>query len=123
MEIREMNLDVPGTFQSETQLKLLAEIERLPDSLMDGFAAGNQLQLEPFEGLRNVVIAGSGNSIIGADLLAAYMSAICSVPVCIHRDYGLPAFASGPGTLFIASSYSGDTQETLHSLEAAVQNR
>ncbi len=118
-----MNLDAPEAFQSEAQVKLLAEIEHLPDSLLDGFVAGNQLELDPIESLKNIVISGTGNSIISADLLAAYTAAICSVPVSIHRDYGVPAFASGPETLFIASSYSGDTQETLHSLEAAVQNR
>ena len=36
----------------------------------------------------------------------------------VHRDYGLPAFV-GPDSLVIASSYSGNTEETLSAFEAA----
>jgi glucose/mannose-6-phosphate isomerase len=40
----------------------------------------------------------------------------------VHRDYGLPAWASGAQTLVIASSHSGNTEETLDSFEAALKN-
>jgi glucose/mannose-6-phosphate isomerase len=122
MEILEMNLDDPKSFQSAAQAKLLSDIERLPDALLEGFAAGNVLALDPIDGPKNIVMAGTGNSIIGADLLAAYVSSLCPIPVSIHRDYGLPAFAGGPHTLVILCCYSGETQETLSSLEAAVKS-
>jgi len=60
-----------------------------------------------------------GGSAIGADLLAAYALDRCQVPIHVHRDYDLPAWARGPRTLVIASSHSGDTEETLSSLAAA----
>jgi glucose/mannose-6-phosphate isomerase len=62
-----------------------------------------------------------GGSAIGADLLAAYVAPSCGVPVFVHRDYGLPAWAHGPETLVIASSHSGNTEETLNSFEAALK--
>ena len=117
-----MNLDDPKFFQSEAQARILAEIEAFPGSLLDGFAAGNQLDLQPVDGLKNIVISGTGNSVVGADLLAGYLAAFCPVPVEIHRDYGLPAYASGPRSLVILSSYSGETQETLSALEIAIRN-
>ncbi len=67
-----------------------------------------------------MVIAGLGGSAIGADLLAAYIAPVCQLPVVVHRDYGLPAWAQGPQTLVIASSHSGNTEETLDSFDAAV---
>ena len=118
-----MNLDDPNLFQSEAHLKVLDEIERLPDSLLQGFAAGKRLDLEPVDDLKSIVISGTGNSIIAADLLAGYLSAWCPIPVSIHRDYGLPAFAAGPQCLVILASYSGETQETLSGLEAALENK
>ena len=39
----------------------------------------------------------------------------------MHRDYGLPAWADGPDTLLIASSHSGNTEETLSALETAIE--
>jgi glucose/mannose-6-phosphate isomerase len=50
-----------------------------------------------------------GGSAIAADILAAYTDAL---PIHAQRGYGLPAWV-GPEDLVIASSYSGDTEETL----------
>ncbi len=71
-------------------------------------------------GLTSVVIAGMGGSAIAGELLADLAAASCPVPVIVHRNYGLPAFA-GPHTLVIASSYSGDTEETLSATHEALQ--
>ena len=42
-----------------------------------------------------------------------------SVPVFVSRSYALPAWV-GPETVVIASSYSGDTEETLAAFEKAL---
>lgn len=65
-----------------------------------------------------VLIVGMGGSAIGGDLLAALARPLAKIPVIVQRDYGLPAFA-GPHTLIIASSYSGNTEETLSAATAA----
>jgi glucose/mannose-6-phosphate isomerase len=59
-----------------------------------------------------VVILGMGGSAIGGDLVRRLALAESRVPVWVHRDYGLPPFVDG-NTLVIASSYSGETEETL----------
>ncbi len=122
-----MNLDDLDRFKQLDTLNMLAEIDGLPDQLQSAWELG---QTQPFEGLeslkgsiRQIVIAGMGGSAIGADLLTAYVSSTCSVPVSVHRDYGLPAFARGKETLVIASSHSGNTEETLEAFETALKNR
>jgi len=69
-----------------------------------------------------VLVAGMGGSAIGPDLLAAYVAPTCPVPLIVHRDYDLPAWANGPRTLVISISHSGDTEETLSSFERAGRN-
>jgi glucose/mannose-6-phosphate isomerase len=58
-----------------------------------------------------------GGSAAGGDLLAAVNRE--PVPIIVHRGYDVPA-AVGPGALVIASSYSGDTAETLSAFTRAV---
>ncbi|KXK13158.1 MAG: bifunctional phosphoglucose/phosphomannose isomerase [Chloroflexi bacterium OLB14] len=68
------------------------------------------------------MICGLGGSAIGADLVATYIASTLLIPVTVHRDYGLPAFAKGQDTLVICSSHSGNTEETLDSFQTALQN-
>jgi glucose/mannose-6-phosphate isomerase len=63
-----------------------------------------------------------GGSAIGADLLAAYAAPTCSVPLLVRREYELPAWARGPQTLVIATSHSGNTEETLQAFAEALES-
>lgn len=65
-----------------------------------------------------VIVAGMGGSHLAADLLKSYNP---ELPLTVHRDYGLPFIAPSEKktTLFIASSYSGNTEETIDALQAA----
>jgi glucose/mannose-6-phosphate isomerase len=67
---------------------------------------------------RRVIVVGMGGSAIGGDLVAATLAESSSVPVLVHRDYGLPAYADEE-TLVIGSSYSGNTEETLSAFRTA----
>lgn len=62
--------------------------------------------------IQNIVVAGLGGSAIGGDLVRSYLLPKLTIPLIINRTYSLPALV-GAGTLVIASSYSGDTEETL----------
>ncbi|HEU5005066.1 MAG TPA: bifunctional phosphoglucose/phosphomannose isomerase [Candidatus Saccharimonadales bacterium] len=64
----------------------------------------------------NVVYAGMGGSALAALLAATWPGYNLPFEVC--RDYHLPAYVSRE-TLFIASSYSGNTEETLSALAEA----
>jgi glucose/mannose-6-phosphate isomerase len=119
-----VNLDDFNSMRQLDRENMLAEIEGLPDQLARAYEMGIKTcevlmtsQVSP----SRVIIAGMGGSAIGADLLAAYAADACRVPIIVHRDYGLPAFAHGPETLVICSSHSGNTEETLDSFETARQ--
>ena len=112
-----MNLDEQDRFHEVDPEGMLAEIDGLPDQLQAAWDVGQSLPLPIVEGIRQVVIAGMGGSAIGGDLLAAYVAPRMSIPVIVWRNYDLPAFASGPGTLVITSSHSGNTEETLSAFE------
>jgi glucose/mannose-6-phosphate isomerase len=117
-----MNLDNTKAFKELDPQNMIAEIDGLPDQLADAWALGNQLPLSADEDIRQVLIAGMGGSAIGADLLAAYVEPLCRVPIIVQRDYALPAWARGHETLVVASSHSGNTEETLSVFEQAVEN-
>ncbi|MDY7019418.1 MAG: bifunctional phosphoglucose/phosphomannose isomerase [Chloroflexota bacterium] len=59
-----------------------------------------------------VLILGMGGSAIGGEIVRRLALPESKVPVWIHRDYGLPLFVDD-STLVIASSYSGNTEETI----------
>lgn len=70
-------------------------------------------------GALNIIVAGMGGSALAASLIKTWPSV--ALPFEIVRDYTLPQYA-GSKTLFIASSYSGNTEETLAALQDA-ENR
>jgi glucose/mannose-6-phosphate isomerase len=116
-----MNLDDVHRFSEIDTQEMLAEIDGLPEQLQAAWDLGQELSLPDWQDIRYVLVAGMGGSAIGADLLAAYVAPSCSVPVISHRNYSLPGWAKGPETLVIASSHSGNTEETLSSFESAVE--
>ncbi|MBC8479229.1 MAG: bifunctional phosphoglucose/phosphomannose isomerase [FCB group bacterium] len=61
---------------------------------------------------QSVLIAGMGGSAIGADLVRAFTQGICEIPVFVNRNYSIPGWVNNH-SLVIASSYSGNTEETL----------
>ena len=89
-----MNLDDFNEFPKLDPQNMLAEIDNLPTQLESAWVLGQSLPLPETENLRRVVVAGMGGSAIGADLVAAYIAPACPLPVIVHRDYGLPAFAA-----------------------------
>ncbi|HXF49940.1 MAG TPA: bifunctional phosphoglucose/phosphomannose isomerase [Verrucomicrobiae bacterium] len=70
----------------------------------------------------HIVLAGMGGSAIGGDLARTFLSQKLNIPFHVLRHYTLPVFV-GPETLVFASSYSGNTEETLAAFEAARQKQ
>jgi glucose/mannose-6-phosphate isomerase len=68
---------------------------------------------------RAVGFAGVGGSAFAGDVVRALMLGRASIPFEVIRDYRLPAWI-GPDALLIASSYSGDTEETLAAYDEAI---
>lgn len=68
--------------------------------------------------INTICFAGMGGSAIGADLLRAYSYHSCPHPVQVVRHYNIPNWVD-ENTLFIGSSFSGNTEETLSALSQA----
>jgi glucose/mannose-6-phosphate isomerase len=117
-----MNLDDFSSFPSLDSQNMLSHIEGLPAQLQTAWDLGQTFPLPQWNGIERICIAGMGGSAIGADLLAAYIESQCPVPVFVHRDYDLPGWARGAQTLVIASSHSGNTEETLSAFVQAKTN-
>jgi glucose/mannose-6-phosphate isomerase len=64
------------------------------------------------ESYKNYILGGMGGSHLAAGILHAHTPGI---NLYIHRDYGIPAYDDefNKESLFIASSYSGNTEEVL----------
>ena len=66
--------------------------------------------------IRNVLICGLGGSGIGGTIVNDIISPKVNIPIAATKDYSIPNFVN-EHTLVIASSYSGNTEETLFALE------
>ena len=69
--------------------------------------------------IQNVVISGLGGSGIGGTVVAELVAPIANVPIVVNKDYTTPAFIN-ENTLFIACSYSGNTEETIMATKQAI---
>jgi glucose/mannose-6-phosphate isomerase len=86
------------------------------------FAWNNKFKINGVDinDIENIVISGLGGSAISGDLIKNFLNSELSIPILINRNYYLPKFA-GKNTLFLASSYSGNTEETISALQQAIK--
>ncbi|MFQ5943814.1 MAG: bifunctional phosphoglucose/phosphomannose isomerase [Anaerolineales bacterium] len=116
-----MILDEPERFNELDPMDMLGYVNRLPEQLQAAWELGNEYPLPDIEEVEQVILAGMGGSAIGGDLLASYAMHGAKVPIVVWRNYDLPGFASDSRTLLIASSHSGNTEETLSAFDAALE--
>jgi glucose/mannose-6-phosphate isomerase len=116
-----VNLDDVKIYQKNDPEGMLARIKELPLQCREAWRAAMDFKLPAdYKDVDKVVVLGMGGSAIGGDLVRSLVQAEARIPVIIHRDYGLPAFVNDK-TLLIASSYSGNTEETLSGFEPALK--
>lgn len=91
------------------------------DQLREGKEIAEKATIMPdlMKGVTHVVVIGMGGSAIAGDLVRCFAQAESPVAISVLRNYVLPAFV-GEHTLVIASSFSGNTEETLSGLNAAL---
>jgi glucose/mannose-6-phosphate isomerase len=94
-------------------------ITDFPKHLAEAIAIYKQTHFKSPEGFQNIVISGLGGSGIGASIALDWVSASAGVPIVINKTYQIPGFANG-ATVFIAVSYSGNTEETLMATKEAM---
>lgn len=109
------------TIRSFDTQEMARAIGSSPDQLRDGLARATDALVSATlpKDVRNVVVGGLGGSAIGGDLVRSYLADDLRVPMQIARGYELPMYV-GKDTLLIVSSYSGNTEESLSMLRAAL---
>ncbi len=100
---------------------MLEWVERFPEQYADAWIRADKITLPySLQNKRHIVIVGMGGSAIGGDLLAAYLATKIPIPITVIRHYELPAWVTEE-SLVIASSYSGNTEETLSAFQQALE--
>lgn len=113
-------LDDPQLIATHDKSGMLGHIRGLPQQCRLAWQQGLSLKLpKTYSAVRRIVVLGMGGSAIGADLAAAVLSHEVGIPLTVQRSYGLP-FPVDDKTLVVASSYSGNTEETLSGFEQAL---
>lgn len=93
-------------------------LRALPSSAAEAWRRGSEWPLpSSMHAPRRVLFAGVGGSAIGGDVVATLAGVASEVPVQVVRQYEPPPVDGG--TLVIASSFSGNTEETLAAYEAS----
>jgi glucose/mannose-6-phosphate isomerase len=76
-----------------------------------------ELQKQTWNG---VLCLGMGGSAAGGDFLSTLSSHAGETPFITHRDYTIPSWWN-PSWLVLATSHSGNTEETVHATETALK--
>lgn len=82
----------------------------------DYFGLEFDAQFQPTSDVANIVWAGMGGSALPMVVVQSWPQT--KIPFEIVRNYDIPPYV-GSNTLFVASSYSGNTEETLSALAQA----
>jgi glucose/mannose-6-phosphate isomerase len=97
---------------------MLDLVSSIPSHMSDGWAIGGEFA----DGLKKasasrVVVCGMGGSAIGGDMVRSALGDRLSVPLVANRSYRVaPALAKD--AIFVFSSYSGNTAETLSAYDS-----
>ena len=93
--------------------EMLRLTREFPDQCRSALAISQKATLSPLKSVPTcAVLTGLGGSAAGGDFVKALFESEGSIPFSVNRDYHVPN-SVGPDTLVIASSYSGNTEETL----------
>jgi glucose/mannose-6-phosphate isomerase len=111
-------LDRPSDWEAIDRSSMASLIDKLPSMFAEGWAAGEDTNIPTPDKIDNIVIAGMGGSAISGDIVAMALKNKVQFPITVNRGYVCPSYA-GKNTLFIALSYSGNTEETISAYKEA----
>lgn len=98
-------------------------IKLLPDQIKTTFNLGLNLKLpDDYKQIQNLVVSAMGGSRFPQFIIQELFKEELKVPFLLNNEYRIPEFVNEK-TLWIASSYSGTTEEVIFSTKKAVEKR
>ncbi len=92
-------------------------VARFTEQLKEALEIGRNSSIRPEERpIHNIFLSGLGGSGIGGNFVNEFVKDELKIPFIVSKGYDIPSFV-GPNTLAIASSYSGNTEETLSAMD------
>ncbi|HTE64398.1 MAG TPA: bifunctional phosphoglucose/phosphomannose isomerase [Solirubrobacteraceae bacterium] len=95
-----------------------AETLGLADHLRDALWRVDSANIAPVDAYGGLIVAGMGGSSVGGRLASGALGPRLRRPLALAMGYDIPAWI-GAETLVLCSSYSGSTEETLATYDAA----
>ena len=115
-------LDEINQISSVDKSNMLDTIAQLPNQIKESLEIANNVIIENFIKIDNIIITGMGASGISGDVISHLFRDKIDVPIYVNKEPDLPKWAK-KNTLTIFISYSGETEETLSSFKIASQKK
>lgn len=99
-------------------------IANFPEQIEEAIEIGENAKIDTQHKyqIQNILVTGLGGSGMGAEIVNDLTAHELPLPFGVNKNYHLPAYV-GKHTLLIASSYSGNTEETLTALNQALHQK
>ncbi len=111
-------LDQPESWESIDPKSMRLLVESFPEQVRQAAANVRGLSFRIGRNAKNLVVTGLGGSAIGGDVARSVLGTSLPIPLVVNRDYRAPGFVDS-GSVVIACSYSGNTEETLNAYQEA----
>jgi glucose/mannose-6-phosphate isomerase len=102
-------------------IKILDSIKGYPDQLVQAWNEVHALEIpEDYKKVSNIVFCGMGGSALGARMVDSFTTEKrLRIPFEIFTEFHIPEYTN-QDSLVVISSYSGNTEETIHCLHEAI---
>jgi glucose/mannose-6-phosphate isomerase len=108
-----VDLNNPQVYKKPGVEEILGHLRQFPEQCRRAWEQTMRLGLpQDYRQIDKVIIMGIGGSAIGGEIASHLVTEESKTPIWVYREYGLP-ITPDEKTLVIASSYSGNTEETL----------
>jgi glucose/mannose-6-phosphate isomerase len=117
------NLDNLTQIRKLDKSRVAKSIELLGKQCQQVWQEIKNIQIpKSYQPVTNIVVNGMGGSALGSHIIRSLYIDQLKIPMRIIHSYTLPAGVNSK-TLYIASSYSGNTEEVLATIKEAVKRR
>lgn len=102
---------------------MMSSILSLPHQIEDSLEIVKSFEIEAdIENVENIIFCGMGGSGIAGDIIIDLCKNHTEIPIVINKSYVLPNWAN-ENTLVLIQSYSGNTEETVNSLNCSINKK